>query len=145
MHRVAYLGLLFCVTIVGCYEPQGVEVDFPFGTNALPEVSGSELQSFVARSEKPVLVEFGVDFNCERCQSVNSEVQDLAEKYKDTVKVVRVDFTANVKLVARYGGTICPTYVIFDHGKPVSVQSFPTSAARLESELVNLVQQPGTK
>ena len=65
----------------------------------------------------------------------------LAEKYQDSVDVVRVDFANNVDLVAKYGGTICPTYVLFEKEQlePVFTQSFPTSGDVLEAELLALL------
>jgi hypothetical protein len=105
---------------------------------SLSVVSGSQLRRFVHESELPVLVEFGVDFNCPRCQQVKSDVVALSERLDQRVEVVRVDFNANASLVARLGGTICPTYVLFQNGEPVLTRSFPISMDLLEGEVKRL-------
>ena len=68
-------------------------------------------------------------------------VIQLAEKYKKSVDVVRVDFTNNIELVTKYGGTVCPTYVLFEKEQPEPVfsQSFPASRDVLETELLALL------
>lgn len=107
--------------------------------DSLPVVRGSQLESYVAKSERPVLVEFGVDYNCPRCQQVRSNVVQLGERLADRVDVVRVDFNANAALVSQLGGTICPTYVLFHDGRPVLARSFPVSVDLLEGEVERLV------
>jgi len=105
---------------------------------SLSVVSGSQLRTFVQESELPVLVEFGVDFNCPRCQQVKSDVVALSERLDQRVKVVRVDFNANASLVAQLGGTICPTYVLFQNGESVLTRSYPISMDLLEGEVERL-------
>ena len=105
---------------------------------SLPVVRGSELSAFVENSDLPVLVEFGVDYQCERCARMRSDIVDLGQRFEGRVNVVRVDYNANVQMVAELGGTICPTYVFFKDGKPVQTESFPTSADMLQSRLEQL-------
>ncbi|TWU35626.1 hypothetical protein Q31b_50610 [Novipirellula aureliae] len=38
----------------------------------------------------------------------------------------------------KLGGTICPTYVLFDQGQPVMTCSFPVSIDLLEGEMLRL-------
>ena len=105
---------------------------------SLPVVRGSELSTFVENSDLPVLVEFGVDYRCERCARMRSDIVGLGQRFEGRVNVVRVDYNANVQMVAELGGTICPTYVFFKDGKPVQTESFPTSADMLQSWLEQL-------
>jgi len=49
-----------------------------------------------------------------------------------------VDFNANASLVAQLGGTICPTYVLFQNGEPVLTRSYPISMDLLEGEVARL-------
>ena len=105
---------------------------------SLPVVRGSELSAFVENSDLPVLVEFGVDYQCERCARMRSDIVDLGQRFEGRVNVVRVDYNANAQMVAELGGTICPTYVFFKDGKPVQTESFPTSADMLQARLEQL-------
>ncbi|MEM7454863.1 MAG: thioredoxin domain-containing protein [Planctomycetota bacterium] len=130
--------LFFLCLFSGCAETED-NTPVLFARPALPEVSGAELASYVADSQRPVLVEFGVDYNCGRCESMKPDVLQLAEKYKTGASVVRVNFTANVDLVTELGGNVCPTYVLYNQGEPVMVRSHPTSYDLLESDLLNLL------
>ena len=131
--------ILICVFLLsGCSESPRQIAPATFGP-PLTEIPGDELKEYVATSEKPVLVEFGVDFNCGRCESMKPDMVQFAQKYKEDAHIVRVDFTNNVDLVSEYGGTVCPTYVLFDDGRPVLVESHPTSVDLLESALVQLI------
>ena len=130
--------LIACITL-GCSPSADNESDSAINHASLTVVNGSQLTTFVQESELPVLVEFGVDYSCPRCQQVRSDVVDLSERLDRQVKVVRVDFNANAGLVARLGGTICPTYVLFQNGEPIVTRSFPVSMDLLENEIEELL------
>lgn len=106
---------------------------------ALHVVSGSQLNAYVRKSASPLLVEFGVDLNCPRCAQTKSDVLQLSETLDGVVDVIRVDFNANVQRVTQLGGTICPTYVLFDKGEPVLTRSFPVSIDLIEGEILRIV------
>ncbi|MCO8124252.1 hypothetical protein NHH03_21090 [Stieleria sp. TO1_6] len=55
---------------------------------SLPTIRGSELQRFVTDTELPVLVEFGVDYQCERCRQMKQPVVELGKQFEGRVKVV---------------------------------------------------------
>lgn len=126
--------LIVCLSF-GCQPSLDTPTEAPIKDASLEVVSGSQLRKFVRDSELPVLVEFGVDYNCPRCQQVKTDVVALSERLDDRVKMVRVDFSANAGLVAQLGGTICPTYVLFQNGDPVLTRSFPISIDLLEGEV----------
>lgn len=107
----------------------------------LPVISGSRLSEYVRGSSSPVLVEFGVDFNCPRCVQTKSDIVRLRETLQGDVDVVRVDFNANAQMGARLGGTVCPTYVLFDRDEPVLTRSFPVSIDLLEGEILRLIEE----
>lgn len=125
----------FLAFALGCSDDHKPDKNLP----SLPQVSGVKLQEFVSTSELPVLVEFGVDFRCERCRQMQESVCELEERFRERAKIVRVDFNANGALVSQFGGTICPTYVFFQNGKPIRTESFPVSADILESYLDSMV------
>ena len=107
----------------------------------LPVVSGSRLTEYLNASESPVLVEFGVDFNCPRCAQTRSDVVRLRDTLKGHADVIRVDFNSNAQTVAKLGGSICPTYVLFDKGAHVLTRSFPDSLDLLEGDVFRQIGQ----
>lgn len=135
--KTVLLLLMVVSAIVGCSRSNTeITSELP----PLPVVRGSELQDFVSRSDKPVLVEFGVDYQCDRCRQMKDGIAELAEKFEGRAAVVRVDFNSNATLVSQFGGTICPTYVFFRDGQAVKTESFPVSADILESELAKMTE-----
>lgn len=137
------IALLACfvVAIAGC-RPNPEEPATSVAVEpGLPIVSGSQLNEYLHASESPVLVEFGVDFNCPRCAQTKSDVVRLRETLEGDVDVVRVDFNSNAQKVVELGGTICPTYVLFDRGKHVLTRSYPVSIDLLEVEILQQIGQ----
>ena len=145
--RVFRLGASFSFVIwlltatVGCSGNQEKTTAMDTIESSLPVVRGNQLNTYLQGSETPVLVEFGVDFNCPRCAQTKSEAVRLREALEGNVDVIRVDFNANAQMVAQLGGTVCPTYVLFDQGAPVITRSFPVSMDLLESEILRLNDQ----
>ena len=144
---VSSLGASFSLLIwlltatVGCSGNHGETTAMDTIERSLPVVRGSQLNTYLQGSESPVLVEFGVDFNCPRCAQTKSDAVRLREALEGNVDVIRVDFNANGQMVAQLGGTVCPTYVLFDQGEPVITRSFPVSMDLLESEILRLNDQ----
>jgi thioredoxin-like negative regulator of GroEL len=136
--RSIIAGAIVC-TASGCTPSANSVSNSSVEQVSLPVVNGSRLTSYVNESDLPVLVEFGVDYNCSRCQQVKSGVVALSERMDLRVDVIRVDFNANAGLVAQLGGTICPTYVLFSGGEPVLTRSFPVSLDLIESEIEALL------
>ena len=136
--RNHWILLLACiaVAILGCGNEKEESASTNTGENQLPVISGSQLNQYLIDNGLPVLVEFGVDFNCSRCAQTKHAVVDLRESLKGEVDVIRVDFNSNAQTVAELGGTICPTYVLFDQGKPVLTRSFPVSIGVLEGDIL---------
>ena len=142
---IVRLLMLVCIALVGCdTSPTSgpmTAIDYRAGEQALPVVSGAELDSLIRHSKLPVLVEFGVDFGCPRCDQMKSEMAHLAQQYEGQATVVSVDFNANRQTAVRYGATICPSYVVFDRSHAVRTRSFPTSADLLSTDLESVMEK----
>lgn len=102
---------------------------------AVPAVSARELEALVQQSEQPILVEFGVDVACFRCEEMRPHVGRLAREFAGRARVVRVDFNANRQLAARFGANICPSYALINQGQVVATRCFPTSGDLIAAEL----------
>lgn len=143
--RLAYTMIApLIAAIVGC-GPNAVP---PHGAGQavsppLPVVSGAEMHALVQLAERPVLVEFGVNFGCIRCDQMRPEMARLFREVEGRADVVRVDFNANQQLAVQLGATICPSYVLFDQGRVVVARSFPTSADLLAADLESVLAHNG--
>ena len=105
----------------------------------LPTLSGDQLFDYLGSSDSPVLVEFGVDYNCPRCADNHSKVINLQKSLDGAVKVIRIDYNRNLALVNELGGTICPTYVLFNNRQPLLTRSYPFSVDLIESEIYSML------
>ncbi|REJ65685.1 MAG: hypothetical protein DWQ31_17250 [Planctomycetota bacterium] len=126
------------LTLLGCdasnSAPHSVQQEQMRG-HEVPVVSGAELQMLVQQSDELVLVEFGVNFGCSRCDDMRPQIARLAGEFEGQAKVLRVDYNANRGLAAQLGANICPSYVLFRRGEVVVTRSYPTSADLLAADL----------
>ena len=72
-------------------------------------------QREVLESDRPVVVDFWAEW-CGPCRMVAPEVEALAEKYGDAIKVVKVDVDSNQSVAATYGIRGIPTIGLFEAG-----------------------------
>ena len=142
--RLQAVAVLFAVSVVAGCDSKSVRLSThdrgDSSESYLSVISGAEFETQVRRSERPVLVEFGVNFGCDRCDQMRPEMVRLAREFEGLADVVRIDFNSNRQLAAQFGATICPSYVLFDHGQVVTQGSFPTSADVLASDLESILE-----
>jgi thioredoxin 1 len=81
------------------------------------EVTDSNFEQLVLQSEKPVVVDFWATW-CGPCKMVAPEIDKLAEKYADSVEVMKLDVDANPQIAQRYGIMSIPTVAYFAPGQP---------------------------
>jgi thioredoxin-like negative regulator of GroEL len=73
----------------------------------------------VVQSYSLVLVEFGDDFSCYRCQQMTPVVNSVQADFTDQAHVVRVPYSPASRLGKSLGLRVCPTYVVFQDGQLV--------------------------
>lgn len=83
-------------------------------------VTDSTFQQEVIESEVPVLVDFWAPW-CGPCRMVAPVVDEVAEQYKDQVKVVKVNTDENPSIASEYGIRSIPTLMIFKDGQRVDI------------------------
>ncbi|MGB3850669.1 MAG: thioredoxin [Tunicatimonas sp.] len=82
-------------------------------------MSTSKKQSFsqlINAGEQPVLVDFYATW-CGPCQTLGPIVQDIAQTFKDRVKVIKIDVDKNQALANQYKVRGVPTLILFWKGQ----------------------------
>ncbi len=82
------------------------------------EVTDSNFQTEVLKSEKPVLLDFWAEW-CGPCKMIAPVVEELAKEFDGKLKVGKVDVDSNQQTSMQYGIRSIPTLLIFKGGKVV--------------------------
>ena len=80
------------------------------------KVTDSSFEADVIKSEKPVLVDFWAEW-CGPCVQIAPALEELANEYKDSLTVVKVNIDENPETPAKYGVRGIPTLIIFKDGE----------------------------
>jgi thioredoxin 1 len=70
----------------------------------------------VIKSDLPVLVEFVASW-CPPCKMMEPVVKEIAEEYKDKVKVGKLNVDQNKRIASKYEVKGVPTFMLFVSGK----------------------------
>ncbi len=81
-------------------------------------VNETNFEKEVLQSDKLVLVDFWAPW-CGPCLMIAPTVEQIAEEYKDVLKVVKLNTDENPAIAARYGIRGIPTLGIFKGGEMV--------------------------
>src|ERR671916_2241781 len=80
------------------------------------EVSDSSFEKDVLQSNQPVLVDFWAAW-CAPCRMLAPTVEAVAEQYKGSAAVVKLNVDENPSISQRYGIKGIPTLILFREGK----------------------------
>jgi thioredoxin 1 len=83
---------------------------------ALAHVTDSTFDIEVLKSEKPTLIDFWAPW-CGPCKMLGPLVEEIAEQYKDRIKVMKLNVDDNPNTSATYGVRSIPTLILFKDGK----------------------------
>lgn len=82
------------------------------------EVTDSNFQTEVLKSDKPVLVDFWAEW-CGPCKMIAPVVEELAKEYDGKLKVGKMDVDSNQQTSMQFGIRSIPTLLIFKGGMVV--------------------------
>ena len=80
------------------------------------KVTDSSFEADDIKSEKPVLVDFWAEW-CGPCVQIAPALEELANEYKDSLTVVKVNIDENPETPAKYGVRGIPTLILFKDGE----------------------------
>lgn len=100
------------------------------------QITDTNFDKEVLRSKQLVLVDFWAAW-CGPCKMVAPVIDEIADEYKDAVKVVKVNTDENPSTAASYGIRSIPTLLIFNEGHIIDT----IIGAIPKSTVINRIQE----
>ena len=85
------------------------------------QINEKNFEEEVVKASLPVLVDFYADW-CGPCKMAEPLIEELAESYKDRVKIGKVNVDESSSVAGKFGVSSIPTVVMFVDGKEVARQ-----------------------
>jgi len=82
------------------------------------EVNDNSFETEVLKSDQPVLVDFWAEW-CGPCRMLAPAIEAVAEQYRSSASVVKLNVDDNPQSAATYGIKGIPTMILFNQGKEV--------------------------
>ena len=86
----------------------------------IPPVTDSSFNEDVLKADLPVLVDFWAPW-CGPCRMIAPVVSQIADEYKDCLKVVTLNTDENPTTATNYGIRSIPTVMIFINGEKADI------------------------
>ena len=102
------------------------------------EITDSNYEETVLKSDKPVLVDFWAAW-CGPCRMVGPIIDELSEEYEGKAVVGKVDIDSNQQYAAQFGVRNIPTVLVFKNGELVDRKVGVSSKNDYAQALDNLI------
>ncbi len=100
------------------------------------EVTDATFEAEVLNSDKPVVLDFWAEW-CAPCRQLTPIIEQLAEKYRDQIKVVKLNIDDNPVTPGRYEVRAIPTVLAFQNGQVIQ----QLQGVRPKSEFEEMAQK----
>lgn len=105
----------------------------------IKDVMKDDFEREVIASSLPVLVDFWGP-RCTNCLALMPDVEEMASRYSDVLKVVTVDASQNRRLCLRLRVLSLPTYLLYKDGKEVDRLVGEVTRERLKAFVSDFVE-----
>lgn len=102
------------------------------------EVKKSNFQEEVISADKLVLVDLYATW-CTPCKALAPVLEELADKYADKIKVVKVNVDEEESIAAKLGIASIPTVIFFKNGQTAASFVGLRSASEIEKMIEKLL------
>lgn len=89
--------------------------------SSIAAISDDSFESEVISSDVPVVVDFWAQW-CGPCKALAPIIEELAQKYGDKVKFVKLDVDQNPNTPPKFGVRGIPTLILFKDGQVKATQ-----------------------
>ena len=98
------------------------------------KITSENFEREVLHSDKPVLIDFWANW-CGPCRMLSPTISEIAEEYKDKVKVGKVNVDEEAELAAMFRVSSIPLLVVMKDGKVVN----SAVGVRPKSQIVGMI------
>ena len=103
------------------------------------DVNEENFDSVVMNSDKPVLVDFWAEW-CGPCKMLTPTIEALAEEYKDTSSIVKINVDDSLAIATKYGIRSIPSILLFNNGDVVEQRVGAVSKDELAGMLDKIIK-----
>ena len=103
------------------------------------DVNDENFDSVVMNSDKPVLVDFWAEW-CGPCKMLTPTIEALAEEYKDTSSIVKINVDDSPAIATKYGIRSIPSILLFNNGDVVEQRVGAVSKDELAGMLDKIIK-----
>lgn len=105
---------------------------------SLTHFTDSNFKKEVLESQLPVMVDFWANW-CGPCKMIAPIVEQLANEFKDKVKIGKIDVDANSKTATTFGIMSIPTLMFFKGGKVMEQAVGVLSLSELKKKIEEIL------